>query len=155
MIRVYDGDQYYEFEIEETFQLFSKNYIFIQAAGGVVYNSNNELLMIKKNDKWDLPKGKIEVDEYPEITAMREIGEETGVKNLKLIELLSKTYYIYPLGSQHVLKEVTWFLFQSDKDETLQPQTEEHIDEVQWINVNKIEEVLKKTYPSVRSLLAK
>ena len=111
--------------------------------------------MIRKNEKWDLPKGKIETNESPEITAIREISEETGVKNLKLIKPLSKTYYIYPLGEQQVLKEVTWFLFQSDKDEALQPQTEENIDDVKWVKTDKINEFLKMSYPSVRTLFAK
>lgn len=155
MIRVYDGEQYHEFETEESFQLFLRNYIFIQAAGGVVYNSKNELLMIRKNEKWDLPKGKIETNESPEITAIREISEETGVENLKLIKPLSKTYYIYPLGEQQVLKEVTWFLFQSYKDEPLQPQTEENIDDVKWVKIDKINDFLKMSYPSVRTLFAK
>ena len=33
----------------------------ITAAGGLVFNQNDELLMIYRRGKWDLPKGKLEV----------------------------------------------------------------------------------------------
>ena len=32
----------------------------VQAAGGLVENKNKQFLFICRNNKWDLPKGKIE-----------------------------------------------------------------------------------------------
>jgi len=47
-------------------------------AGGLVTNENNELLMIFRRGKWDLPKGKADEGETVEACALREVEEETG-----------------------------------------------------------------------------
>ena len=41
-------------------EIFKSSFKYIIAAGGVVYNSNDEILVIFRNGKWDLPKGKLE-----------------------------------------------------------------------------------------------
>ena len=75
-------------DIEKAKVDFFKNFTCIEAAGGIVQNENKDLLFIFRRGKWDLPKGKIENDETPEICAAREIEEETGVKNLKRMKQL-------------------------------------------------------------------
>ena len=50
----------------------------IYASGGVVFN-NNKLLMIYRNGFWDLPKGKMEINESELDCAVREVEEEGGV----------------------------------------------------------------------------
>ena len=61
-----------------------KMFPLVQAAGGLVENKNKQFLFIYRNNKWDLPKGKIEKKEKISNAAMREVMEETGVKNLKI-----------------------------------------------------------------------
>ena len=56
----------------------------IIAAGGLVTNKHNELLMIFRRAKWDLPKGKLDEGESIEACAVREVEEETGIKNISL-----------------------------------------------------------------------
>ncbi|HNZ72395.1 MAG TPA: NUDIX domain-containing protein, partial [Prolixibacteraceae bacterium] len=51
----------------------------IDAAGGLVLNSEEKLLCIKRWGKWDLPKGKMEKGEEPAQTALREVEEECGI----------------------------------------------------------------------------
>ena len=46
------------------------------AGGGKVYNRNGEVLFIYRNDKWDLPKGRIEKNETLEVGAIREVEED-------------------------------------------------------------------------------
>ena len=58
----------------------------VEAAGGLVYNKEDELLMIFRNGKWDLPKGKKEKGEEIESCAKREVQEECGVRNLEITE---------------------------------------------------------------------
>ena len=48
--------------IDHNWEEFCDNYKMIFASGGVVFN-NEKLLMIYRNDFWDLPKGKIESNE--------------------------------------------------------------------------------------------
>ena len=75
------------------------------AGGGMVTNEKDELLMIFRRGKWDLPKGKIEVNEKIIDGSIREVREETGVK----IESANKqsviTYHAYRLKQKNCLKE--------------------------------------------------
>ena len=57
---------------------FQGLYKIIEAAGGVVFNEKNEILMIYRLKTWDLPKGKIEKGETPADAAFREVCEETN-----------------------------------------------------------------------------
>lgn len=63
----------------------------IEAAGGLIVNQKKEILFIYRNGKWDLPKGKIESEENPPEAALREVKEETGLKNVKLVHSLLDT----------------------------------------------------------------
>ena len=42
--------------IEENWQDFCSKYIMIEAAGGLVFNKDGDILMIFRNGKWDLPQ---------------------------------------------------------------------------------------------------
>src|SRR5438552_3294293 len=63
---------------------FFKHFTLIAAAGGVVQNEQQDLLFIFRLQKWDLPKGKIEPKETPEMAAVREVEEETGITGLAI-----------------------------------------------------------------------
>ena len=71
-------------DLEKLKETFFKNFIIIEASGGIVQNEKKEILFINRLGKWDLPKGKIEPGEKEEESAVREVNEETGVKDLHL-----------------------------------------------------------------------
>lgn len=64
-------------------------------AGIILLNSNNEVLLLLRDDRvdipfpnmWDIPGGKVEVNEDPEFAVRREINEELGIANLGKINL--------------------------------------------------------------------
>ena len=58
----------------------TKSVTLIKAAGGLVKSAGNEYLFIYRNDKWDLPKGKVEKNEKVKEAAVREVEEECGIK---------------------------------------------------------------------------
>ncbi|MBS1532241.1 MAG: NUDIX domain-containing protein, partial [Bacteroidetes bacterium] len=58
----------------------AKNITLIEAAGGVVEDTKGIYLFLYRNDKWDLPKGKLERREGRKIGAVREVEEECGIK---------------------------------------------------------------------------
>ena len=80
-----------------------KTFSLVEAAGGLVEHQNGKVLFIYRNNKWDLPKGKIEKDESIKDGAVREIEEETGVKVLAIQQKLGKTYHTYKLKDKWVL----------------------------------------------------
>ena len=85
----------------------------IKAAGGVVIQGKR-ILFIKKNGRWDLPKGKLKKRANRKKTAIREICEETGLKkkNLKILQVLIPTYHHIKLKGNINVKETFWFLVQ-------------------------------------------
>ena len=138
--------------ITEYWEKFCSNYTLIKAAGGVVYNQKKELLMIFRNGKWDLPKGKLETGESIEECAIREVQEECGVNNLQIISKLSDTYHTYELNGEMVLKHTFWFRMTTKFEGELSPQTKEGITKVEWVKQDEIAERLKNAYANLVEL---
>jgi len=134
---------------------FYKKFTIIQAGGGLVLNEKNEILLIFRKGKWDLPKGKLDNGETISACAIREVEEETGLKNVKLIEPLIITYHTYHEGSRFILKESHWYTMKVSGDQILTPQTEEDILEVKWITKEEAEQYFPDCYPSVVDVLEK
>ncbi len=130
-----------------------ENRIFIQAGGGLVENERREILFIFRRGKWDLPKGKLDRGETLEQCAIREVEEETGVRQLKLIRFLLITEHEYVERGHKILKETHWWLMKADGIQTLIPQTEEDITEIRWIGSENLNLVLQNTYPAIADVL--
>jgi len=142
----------YDADIEMMWNDFSKNFKLIEAAGGVVQNEEKAVLFIFRNEKWDLPKGKVEKDESIQETALREVEEECGVFDLKLGDFITKTYHIYEYKKQQILKISHWYKMKSST-KSLKPQVEEDITEAVWKNDKQMQQALKNTYPNIKLLL--
>lgn len=143
-------------KLEEDFNHFINSFTIIDAAGGVVKNSNDEYLFIYRLDNWDLPKGKIEEGEEIKEAAMREVEEECAVAGLKIEKELPNSYHIYHINEEPVIKRTYWFGMTTNYNGELIPQTEEGIEQVCWMNKIEIEEkALNKTYASIQDFLAK
>jgi len=139
-------------ELWADFRNFFKN---IEAAGGVVVNSERKILFIHRLGKWDLPKGKIEKGESRENAAVREVEEECGIFNLQLKDFISQTYHVYTeKDGRKILKTTNWFEMFYNGTDTPKPQTEEGISEVGWKNEEEIErEILPSTFQNIRLVL--
>lgn len=142
-------------EIEEIWDEFKKIFRIIEAAGGIVYRPNGDILFIKRLGKWDLPKGKMEKGESREDSAIREIEEETGLTDVKLQDFINTTYHIYTeRNGDSVLKCTHWFEMFFDGEDTSKPQTEEGITEVAWKNTSQIEsEVFTGTFKNIKLII--
>jgi hypothetical protein len=138
---------------KQSFKHFSASYTVVEAAGGVVFNPANEILLIFRNGKWDLPKGKIEKGEAAAEAAIREVEEECGISSPTIVMPLSPSYHSYFLGGNRVLKKTHWYKMSLQKGCVLIPQAEEGITEVRWMKDAEIVHALGNTYPSVRDLI--
>lgn len=139
---------------------FRSRLVELPAAGGLVQNQDGSWLFIKRFGKWDLPKGKIEKRETPEIAAIREVEEECGISGLRIKLKLDSTYHLYRspylnYPGNLVFKETKWFLMEYSGTEIPQPQTEEHIEEVRWVSRSELDSILAETYLSLRELIPK
>ena len=122
------------------------------AAGGKITNSKSETLFIYRNDKWDLPKGKTEKNEQLPQTALREVKEETGIKEVSINKPLDITYHIFRRNNEYRLKVTYWFDMFSDYEGIFLPQLDEGITDVKWVKKADLEEVKINSYPNIRLL---
>jgi 8-oxo-dGTP pyrophosphatase MutT (NUDIX family) len=142
-------------DIDTIWKEFKNLFRIIEAAGGLVNNSNGEILFIKRLGKWDLPKGKMEKGESREESAVREIEEETGLKDVELLEFINTTYHIYvERNGDKILKCTHWFEMNFNGEDTSKPQIEEGITEVAWKNASQIEnEVFPNTFRNIQLIV--
>ena len=138
--------------ITDNWESFCAQYILIEAAGGLVYNLDNQLLMIFRNGKWDLPKGKLEPGENIRQCAIREVEEECGVYNLTISKKITDTYHTYELKGDPILKRTYWYMMNSDFDGRLVAQIEEGITKVEWVNEDDIAKKLENSYGNIKEL---
>jgi 8-oxo-dGTP pyrophosphatase MutT (NUDIX family) len=140
-------------DISSLVTVFKSCFHCIDAGGGIVRNPKNEFLVIKRNGKWDLPKGKLEVDEDFETAALREVEEETGLKKLEISQFLLSTFHTYGLSGELVLKETRWYemLYTGNKDPVLQK--EEGITDSRWVQPGEETFLEKNTYKSIRKVM--
>ena len=140
--------------VTENWSDFCSNYTIIKAAGGLVFNDKNKLLMIFRNGKWDLPKGKIERGEQIEEAAIREVKEECGINELQIEKKLINTYHTYCINGLKILKKTYWFLMKTSFKFSLTPQLEEGITEVRWCDEENVSKYLKNSYSNIRDVIS-
>ena len=138
---------------EKLLKKFLKKLPNVIAGGGKVFNDNNEILFIYRNDKWDLPKGKIEGVESIEKTAIREVTEETGVAGLEITKPLETTYHIFKRNGNHRIKVTYWFEMKTNFAGNLYAQEEEGITKVEWLNQEQTQEALENSYANIKLLI--
>ena len=144
---------FYNNDLEKLKKAFWKKFSLVKAAGGVVLNEKNEILLIFRRGKWDLPKGKCNKGETLESCSIREVEEETGLKNTRHEKHLHTTYHTYLEGTRFRLKETYWYVMRSAGKQQLTPQTEEDIVGLKWVKAGELEKYLNNTYKSVKDVL--
>ena len=132
---------------------FFNQFKLIVAGGGVVFNKNNEMLLMYRLGFWDLPKGKIEMGEVIREGAAREVREETGVKIKLIDQKICCTYHTYNIQNKRILKETHWFLMKGKIGSILKPQTKEGIEKVEWVKQENIAPYLEKSYPNIVDII--
>ncbi|HWY13117.1 MAG TPA: NUDIX domain-containing protein [Bacteroidia bacterium] len=138
---------------DSLFEEIKKYFTYIEAAGGLI-EQNNKYLFIYRLKKWDLPKGKIDLGENPQQTAIRECEEECAITGLEIVKELPSTYHIYQYKTGFALKTIYWFLMKTTFSGQLIPQTTEYIEKAEWLDETRIkQDVIPNTYSSVLDLI--
>jgi len=141
-------------DLDHLLHQFSSLFTFVEAAGGVVRSSTGKVLVINRRGRWDLPKGKVDDGERTPETALREVGEETGLTDLTLGSKITETWHTYLLDGKPVLKKTTWYeMTYTGKEEAVTPQQEEDITEVLWLIPEDVTMILGNTYLSIIDVL--
>lgn len=133
---------------------FQSVYKLIAAAGGAVFNGEGKVLLIHRRGSWDLPKGKIDEGETPEGAAVREVQEETGLRNVLLGPHLLDTWHTYEHKGKRVLKTTYWYRMDTP-DTVLVPQTEEDIEQAVWADLHAFLAEPQQVYGNILDVLNK
>ncbi|MEM3637114.1 MAG: NUDIX domain-containing protein [Conexivisphaerales archaeon] len=125
-----------------------------KSAGGVVfYDAGGDgpvyLLMSNRKGYWEFPKGHVDAGETDEEAALREVREETGLINVKILPGFKvKIRYTYSKDGKKSPKEVTFFLMKAEPKQI--EVSEEHTGYV-WL---RYDEAIKKiSYENARKVL--
>ena len=132
--------------LKETFRM-------APAAGGIIVTDGKFVSIVRKGIP-DLPKGHIEQGETPEVAALREVEEETGIGHLQIVKELPCTWHCYFEHEAWSLKRTYWYLMHTTETIQPKPQTEEGITEIKLIGNEEIEEFLENTFRSSCEILA-
>jgi len=88
----------------------------VSAAGGYVACPRPDdvaVLLIHRRGVWDLPKGHRDPGEDLETCAGREVREEVGIDELRVLRPLGTTQHGYPDGDTYAVKTTHWYLMRT------------------------------------------
>lgn len=125
-----------------------------RSAGAIVFIREKEpiyLLLHYEAKHWDFPKGNIETGETDHETVKREIEEETGIKDIEIIQdFKEKIQYYFKFEGELINKTVIFYLAKTKTKEV--KLSFEHIG-FEWLPYNKAIEQL--TFKNAKEILKK
>lgn len=128
---------------------------WVRAAGGICTDADGQMLLIERNGRWDLPKGKVEAGETLVQAAVRETLEETGISATPTAQAqpVVKTYHIYNLYGGWHLKQTSWYAMSVDGHHPAgHPQAEEGIERVVWVDAESWVSRLGTSYGTLKTI---
>jgi 8-oxo-dGTP pyrophosphatase MutT (NUDIX family) len=159
-IRAFENDEsckcafIYHHNSNELLHYFRACFKNLPAAGGLVWKADKTAFVgMRRLGYFDLPKGKVESSETFEQAALREVEEECAISHLSISRKLTRTFHTYKIGEQAILKETHWFEMIYHGEKAPQPQVEEHIESVFWVEPKNLPAHITNTYPSIIEVL--
>ena len=131
------------------------------SAGGIIYRKTSVgkiefALVLDSYDKWTFPKGHIEKREKPEQAALREVSEEIGISDLKIIKLLDKIDYWFRLKGDLIHKYVYFYLIEAPENAKLKHQVKE-LQDAKWFSQDEALKIIgykKDEVPLLKKAIA-
>ncbi|MBR0482557.1 NUDIX domain-containing protein [Candidatus Saccharibacteria bacterium] len=129
-------------------------------AGGIVFRmtadqNDIEILLIQDSkNRWTIPKGHIEPGETAKQTAVREIGEESGLKHVDVLAWLGKIHFKYRRQDKLVLMTTQVYLVQS-LDSSEHPTKEKWMNGIRWFSFSDALDAIEYADIEKLMLLAK
>lgn len=140
------------YDVEEDFRSIFRDYKKIRAAGGIV-KRGSKYLVIKRNGRWDIPKGKIDKGEDKKSAAVREIEEECGIVGPVIEGFLTITYHVFNHRGKKAIKKTFWYMLNYDGPKETTPQAKEGISKAKWMTEEEMLAIRQKTYGSINEVL--
>ena len=113
----------------------------LHSAGGVVIRRHRQrlgvALMRDHYGHWVFPKGGLEAGENSEEAARREVSEEVGLADLRLLGALGYSEHEFEQSGERFRKRVDWFLFEAPENAELRPDPTERVLDGGWFSLSK------------------
>lgn len=140
------------------FRRFCRQFVRVDAAGGVVVADDGRILMILRRGLWDLPKGHREKGETKAQCAVRETAEECGLDPslLRAGRIAARTVHFYwvPQCERWEMKYTTWYeMSYGGCPGEGSPQAEEDITAVEWVTPRQARLNASTSYMAVREVI--
>ena len=125
-------------------------------AGGIVFRTNHEqndidiLLIQDSKGRWTIPKGHIEPGETAKQTAIREIGEESGLFHIQVLTWLGKIHFQYRRVDKLVLMTTQIYLVRA-LDNAEIPTKEQWMKGIKWFKFKDAIEAIE--YEDIEKLM--
>lgn len=115
----------------------------VTSSGGIIFRKDgpHTYFVVVKNpyDKWTFPKGKVEENETWQEAAVREIQEETGIKEAEILGEIGEIKFTDKSGEEPIKKSVHFYLIKTNQIEiTEKPIESAHIKEVKWMEKEEV-----------------
>lgn len=127
------------------------------SAGGIVSRKighNYQIaFLLDPYEKWTFAKGHLEKGESLEAAAEREVEEEMGLRNLKIINKLGKIDFWFRWRGKLIHKLVYYFLMEAPTHSKPKPQKKEGITKIKWVDINEAMDFC--SYKNIKPLLKK
>src|SRR4030065_2653822 len=125
------------------------------SAGGIIFRKTGAsceiaVVAVKGGKVWCIPKGTIDKGESPEVTAVREVSEETGLQG-RIIEKLGEINYWYYIKEEEVRCRKTVHLFLIEYESGDISQHDAEVDMVSWFSLDEALE--KASYGGEREII--
>lgn len=137
---------------ETLFNDFLSLFDITKSVGGLITNDYDEVLLVKRWHKWDLPKA--EFDESKDIAKniIDSLNAECGLYNLRIEEILDSTYYMFNLNNERILKKVSWCkIHQTGPD--INSSDENSDFKTKWVSIKDLHEYLPNAFDQVAEVI--
>ncbi|MFO7618595.1 MAG: NUDIX domain-containing protein [Thermoplasmata archaeon] len=118
----------------------------VTSAGGVILNKMGLVLILRRKTEgtWVLPKGRVEPGESLRQTALREVEEETGLKDMRIMREIGLVRYVFFWRPDNVnyKKTVHYFLMRLESDGEPEMKLEPDFAEHNWISIDEASKIL-------------
>ena len=115
------------------------------SAGGIVFRvvAGQPLFLLIRDSygNWGFPKGHLERGERAETAALREVMEETGLRDLRLIGPISTIEWWFRLHGDLIHKHCQFFLMETESERT-KPQASEGISDCRWMTADEARDLI-------------